>query len=133
MKIEVTVEVTVCDIDPDPEVPAKRYSITADDGRTVTRELCPNHAEPFEALLREEDPGPEGESESDDGPPPVRVRGHGAVPRKTAAAKKAAAKKTAAEPGASSEEEPAPAGRRRRRPPVTTMAQIEQKKAARGN
>lgn len=45
------IQVTACDID--REVPAQTYTIQSGDGRSVTRDLCELHAEPFEALLAE--------------------------------------------------------------------------------
>lgn len=46
-------EVTACDID--KKFPAKTYTITASDGRSISKDLCAEHAEPFEEWLEEAD------------------------------------------------------------------------------
>ncbi|MFF8845487.1 hypothetical protein ACF08N_22635 [Streptomyces sp. NPDC015127] len=54
------IEVIACDID--QKVPAKTYTITASDGRSISKDLCEEHAEPFEEWLEEavaEEPEPE--------------------------------------------------------------------------
>lgn len=96
-----------CDID--KKIPAKNYTITADDGRSISKDLCAEHAEPFEewleeAELDEEAPEPEPEPEPEV-QPEVPKRG-------PAAAKKAAAKKVPA----------------RRRPKITSLEEIEASK-----
>lgn len=91
-----------CDID--KKIPAKRYTITADDGRTISKDLCEEHAEPFEEWLEEAELG---EEEAELAPEPAPA------PAKKAPAKKAsAAKKTTA----------------RRRPKVVSLEEIEAKK-----
>jgi hypothetical protein len=47
----VKLQVTACDID--KKFPAKTYTITASDGRSITKDLCEDHAEPFEEWLEE--------------------------------------------------------------------------------
>jgi hypothetical protein len=47
----VKLQVTACDID--KKFPAKTYTITASDGRSITKDLCEEHAEPFEEWLEE--------------------------------------------------------------------------------
>lgn len=97
-----------CDID--KKIPAKRYTITADDGRTISKDLCEEHAEPFEEWLEEaelvdEEPEPAPVLETAPEPKPA--------PAKKAPARKApAAKKTTA----------------RRRPKVVSLEEIEAKK-----
>jgi hypothetical protein len=49
----VKLEVTACDID--KKFPAKTYTITASDGRSISKDLCAEHAEPFEEWLEEAD------------------------------------------------------------------------------
>ncbi|UFD97966.1 hypothetical protein PQC18_gp28 [Streptomyces phage Pablito] len=96
------IQVTACDID--RKVPAQTYTIQAQDGRSVTRDLCQMHAEPFEALLvelGEDEPEVEAEQE-------VRPE-----PKKRAPVTKTAAKKATSP---------------RRRPKVTSLAEIEASK-----
>ncbi|QAY15933.1 DNA binding protein [Streptomyces phage Janus] len=105
----VKIEVIACDID--RKVPAKTYTITSSDGRSISKDLCEEHAEPFEEWLEEvyvsdmdehaRQVGQEPESE----PEPVPQ------PRK-APAKKPAEKKTTS----------------RRRPKVVTLDEIEAQK-----
>ncbi|MEU9795077.1 hypothetical protein AB0E27_31580 [Streptomyces sparsogenes] len=71
-------QVTACDID--KKFPAKTYTITASDGRSVSKDLCAEHAEPFEEWLEE--------AELEEEPKPE--------PAKKEAPKKAPAKKPAA-------------------------------------
>ena len=68
-------EVIACDID--QKFPAKTYTITSSDGRSISKDLCEEHAEPFEEWLEEAEEFEEEEPE----PAPV--------------AKKAPVKKTA--------------------------------------
>ncbi|MGM9381127.1 hypothetical protein [Streptomyces antibioticus] len=104
-----------CDID--KTIPAKRYTITVDDGRTVSKDLCEEHAEPFEEWLEEAELGeeeaetePEPEAEVEPEPAPV-------VPKRPAA-KRVAAKKAA----------PAKKAPARRRPKITSLEEIERSK-----
>ncbi|MCD2462470.1 hypothetical protein MBT42_02740 [Streptomyces sp. MBT42] len=104
--IDQMVEVIACDID--QKVPAQTYTITSSDGRSISKDLCEEHAEPFEEWLEEaeleEEPDPEPEPE----PEPVPQ------PRKAAPAKKAAAEKKTTSS--------------RRRPKVMTLEEIEAQK-----
>lgn len=91
-------QVIACDID--KKFPAKTYTITASDGRSISKDLCEEHAEPFEEWLEEvevdEEPEPEQPKPKPE-PEPV---------------KRAPAKKTTA----------------RRRPKVVSLEEIEAKK-----
>ncbi|WJN62572.1 hypothetical protein [Streptomyces phage phiScoe1] len=92
------IQVTACDID--KKVPAKTYTITADDGRSISKDLCEEHAEPFEEWLEEvESEEPEEEERE-----PVVPK------RRSQAAKKAAPS--------------------RRRPKITSLEEIEASKRA---
>ncbi|QFG12440.1 DNA binding protein [Streptomyces phage Alvy] len=113
-----------CDID--QVIPAKRYTITVDDGRTVSKDLCEEHAEPFEEWLEEVEVAddeveqayeePEAEPEAEPEPAPVvpkRPAAKRVATKKAAPAKKAAAaKKTTS----------------RRRPKITSLEEIERSK-----
>jgi hypothetical protein len=94
-------QVTACDID--QKFPAKTYTITASDGRSITKDLCEEHAEPFEEWLEE--------AEADEEPEPRPEPELAPVPKvvKQAPAKHAPAKKTTA----------------RRRPKVVSLEEIE--------
>ncbi|WP_432006293.1 hypothetical protein [Streptomyces parvus] len=119
--MKLNVEVTACDID--KKFPAKTYTITADDGRSISKDLCAEHAEPFEEWLEEagEAPDPidqlrrdwlgadEPEAEEEAEPGPV-------VPRRRTPAK------------SDKEKGEAPARRTRRRPKVTSLEEIEKSK-----
>jgi hypothetical protein len=102
-------QVTACDID--QKFPAKTYTITASDGRTISKDLCEEHAEPFEEWLEEAEvaatPEPVYESETKAEP----------VPAKKAPAKKAPAAKAPAEPARKTTP--------RRRPKITSLEEIE--------
>ncbi|MEX1655503.1 hypothetical protein ABZ960_20340 [Streptomyces pseudovenezuelae] len=105
-----------CDID--KRFPAKRYTITVDDGRTVSKDLCEEHAEPFEEWLEEAELG---EEEAKEGPEPLyeaepepEPESAPVVPKRRTPAKKSAAKKAAT-----------PA---RRRPKIVTLDEIEASK-----
>ncbi|AUG87213.1 hypothetical protein KGG77_gp55 [Streptomyces phage Omar] len=98
-------QVTACDID--QKFPAKTYTITASDGRTVSKDLCEEHAQPFEEWLEEAELG---EEEAETEPEPVRPA---PKPARKPAAKKAPAKKATSS---------------RRRPKVVTLEEIEQMK-----
>lgn len=74
-------QVLACDID--QKFPAKTYTITASDGRSMSKDLCEEHAEPFEEWL--EGVGPETE------PEPVAAKR--ATPRKAAAKKSTSARR----------------------------------------
>ncbi|MGW8630619.1 hypothetical protein [Streptomyces sp. NPDC055793] len=105
------IEVRACDID--RKTPAKNYTITASDGRSISKDLCEEHAEPFEEWLEEaglDEGEAEPEPDEEEEPAPV-VPKRGAVKRTPAA--KPAAKKAA------------PA---RRRPKVTSLEEIEARK-----
>ncbi|MFF3793794.1 hypothetical protein ACFYXW_27740 [Streptomyces sp. NPDC001981] len=96
-------QVTACDID--KKFPAKTYTITASDGRSISKDLCEEHAEPFEEWLEEAEADEEPEPEPRPAPAPKVV--------KQAPAKKAApAKKTTA----------------RRRPKIVSLEEIEASK-----
>jgi hypothetical protein len=108
-------QVIACDID--QKFPAKTYTITASDGRSITKDLCEEHAEPFEEWLEEAELGEASEA----GPTEEFVAQvtkalseHEAGERKerAAAVKKTAAKKTTA----------------RRRPKIVSLEEIEAKK-----
>jgi hypothetical protein len=106
-------QVTACDID--KKFPAKTYTITASDGRSITKDLCEEHAEPFEEWLEEaevtEAPEPECAPEAKAKPEPKPAPAPKVV--KQAPVKKAApAKKTTA----------------RRRPKVVSLEEIEKAK-----
>ncbi|MFI5863574.1 hypothetical protein [Streptomyces sp. NPDC051546] len=45
-------QVVACDID--QKFPATTYTVTASDGRSASKDLCAEHAAPFEALLEPE-------------------------------------------------------------------------------
>jgi hypothetical protein len=93
-------QVTACDID--QKFPAMTYTITASDGRSVSKDLCEEHAAPFEEWLEEA----EVEEEPEPEPAPV------AKVVKQAPAKHAPAKKTTA----------------RRRPKIVSLEEIEASK-----
>ncbi|MCY0933618.1 hypothetical protein [Streptomyces sp. H34-S4] len=44
-------QVTACDID--QKFPATTYTVTASDGRSISKDLCKEHAAPFEEWLEE--------------------------------------------------------------------------------
>ncbi|QBI99392.1 DNA binding protein [Streptomyces phage Caelum] len=100
-------QVTACDID--QKFPAKTYTITASDGRTISKDLCEEHAEPFEEWLEE--------AEVVTAPEPVCEPVTKAEP---APAKKAPAKKTPAPAEAPAKKTPS-----RRRPKVVSLEEIE--------
>ncbi|WP_420312537.1 hypothetical protein ACOB87_37880 [Streptomyces sp. YS-B37] len=113
-------QVTACDID--QKFPAKTYTITASDGRTISKDLCEEHAEPFEEWLEEAEVAatpepvrePETETETETEPEPAPAP----APAKKAPAKKAPAAK-ATEPRKTTS---------RRRPKIVTLEQIEASK-----
>ncbi|AXQ65226.1 hypothetical protein KGG90_gp57 [Streptomyces phage Thestral] len=110
-----------CDID--KVIPAKRYTITADDGRTVSKDLCEEHAEPFEEWLEEAEL-PEEEVEQAYEEPEVEPEPEPApVVPKRPAVKKVAAKKAPAKKAA-----PAKKTTSRRRPKITSLEEIERSK-----
>jgi hypothetical protein len=49
------IQVTVCDIDRKVGEPTKQYTISVD-GKSITRDLCAEHAAPLEALLSGQEP-----------------------------------------------------------------------------
>lgn len=97
-------QVTACDID--QKFPAKTYTITASDGRSISKDLCEEHAEPFEEWLEEAELG---EEKAETAPEPEPQ------PAKRAPAKKAPAAKKTTTP--------------RRRPKIVTLDEIERRKA----
>ncbi|MFG2923870.1 hypothetical protein ACGFYA_20470 [Streptomyces sp. NPDC048305] len=101
--MKLKVEVLACDID--KAYPAKTYTITASDGRSVSKDLCAEHAEPFEEWL--EETGPREEPQPTPTVTPVPVQ------KPKVAAKQTPAKKTTSP---------------RRRPKITSLAEIEASK-----
>ncbi|MFD7259308.1 hypothetical protein [Streptomyces sp. NPDC059874] len=97
-------QVTACDID--QKFPARTYTITSSDGRSISKDLCEEHAVPFEEWLQEADGQQRAEPGTEAEPPPV-------VPKRGTARKTATAKKAT------------PA---RRRPKITSLAEIEASK-----
>ncbi|MEU0344253.1 hypothetical protein ABZ092_36265 [Streptomyces bobili] len=116
--MKLKVEVLACDID--KKFPAKTYTITASDGRTISKDLCAEHAEPFEEWLEEaevdEDSGEESSPEPQPEPEPAAP-----VPaqKKEPAAKKAAPAKRAPAKKATTQ---------RRRPKIVSLEEIEASK-----
>lgn len=124
MKLQV--EVLACDID--KKFPAKTYTITASDGRSISKDLCPEHAEPFEEWLEEVEVREEAEDdlkldaaallgerrlvegEAEPAPEP-QIESAPAAPKRQAT-KRAPAKKTTS----------------RRRPKIVSLEEIEAKK-----
>lgn len=92
------IEVTACDID--RKVPAKTYTIKVSDGRSISKDLCAEHAQPLEKWL-EEAGGTAGALEPASGTAQAPVQPEHAI-KKTAAA--------------------------RRRPKIVTLEQIEASK-----
>ncbi|WP_438470802.1 hypothetical protein [Streptomyces asiaticus] len=110
-------KITACDID--MRVPAKTYTITVSDGRSVSKDLCEEHAGCLEDLLEEVEVGkaeaesePEVKREAEVKPEATKAPARKAPARK-APAKKATAKKATAS---------------RRRPKIMTLEQIEESK-----
>jgi hypothetical protein len=102
-------QVTACDID--KKFPAMTYTITASDGRSITKDLCEEHAEPIEEWLEEAEVVEAAEPECEPEPEPKPAPAPKVV--KQAPAKKAApAKKTTA----------------RRRPKIVSLEEIEKAK-----
>jgi hypothetical protein len=103
----VKLQVTACDID--KKFPAKTYTITASDGRSITKDLCEEHAEPFEEWLEEAEVVEEAEPVCEPEPKPVPA------PKvvKQAPAKEAPAKKATTS---------------RRRPKIVSLEEIEKAK-----
>ncbi|MFH8414344.1 hypothetical protein [Streptomyces collinus] len=126
-----------CDID--KKVPAKNYTLTADDGRSISKDLCAEHAEPFEEWLEEASLAEEVEPinaaewlETGEGSlvepatepePAERAAPRKAVTRKAPAAKKAATKKAATKKAATKKAAPA-----RKRPKIMSLEEIEAQK-----
>lgn len=98
-------QVLACDID--QAFPAKTYTLTVSDGRTLSKDLCEDHAAVFEEWLEEVTPDSEPEDEPESQP---------VVPKRRAPAKKVAAKKAPAKTVP------------RRRPKITTLDAIEKSK-----
>ncbi|QFG10697.1 DNA binding protein [Streptomyces phage Animus] len=105
----VKIEVIACDID--QKVPAQTYTITASDGRSISKDLCTEHAEPFEEWLEEAYVSDMDEHARQVGQEPEPEPEPVPQPRK-APAKKPAEKKTTS----------------RRRPKVMTLEEIEAQK-----
>ncbi|MFJ6183779.1 hypothetical protein [Streptomyces sp. NPDC092295] len=109
-------QVTACDID--KAVPAQTYTITTEDGRTATADLCGAHAEPIEALFADfggESPATDVTVETEperERRAPARKTAARKTTTKKAATKKAATKKVTA----------------RRRPKITSLEEIEASK-----
>src|SRR5690606_25349339 len=91
--------IRACDID--KKIPAKNYTLTAEDGRAISKDLCEEHAEPFEEWLEEADLAEE-EPEPEPEPEPAR-------PAKKALPKQAPVEKATG----------------RKRPRIMTLEQIE--------
>lgn len=102
-------QVTACDID--KKFPAKTYTITASDGRSITKDLCEEHAEPFEEWLEEAEVVEEAEPVCEPEPEPKPAPAPKVV--KQAPAKQAPAKKATAP---------------RRRPKIVSLEEIEKAK-----
>ena len=56
------VEVKVCDVCKRVGVPAVRYAVSSEDGRSAETDRCEEHAEPFEAILNRGTPAPAKEA-----------------------------------------------------------------------
>jgi hypothetical protein len=110
MKKQVQVEVIACDVD--EQEPALTYTITVSDGRSISKDLCGEHAGYLEDLLEELEVEGEPEPEA----PP-------AVPVRRAPARKAPAKKAPAEKATAKKATPA-----RRRAKVVSFEEIEAQK-----
>ncbi|MEU9605472.1 hypothetical protein [Streptomyces sp. NPDC048057] len=137
MKLQV--EVLACDVD--KKFPAKTYTVTASDGRSISADLCAEHAAPFEQLLeeatstesadglkpdperRETEEGGLDEKKTEVAPQPEPAP---AAPKQTSrrtATKKVAAKKTATKKASAKKATPS-----RRRPRITSLEEIEARK-----
>ncbi|MDX3405167.1 hypothetical protein PV708_02805 [Streptomyces sp. ME02-6977A] len=101
------IEVRACDID--RKTPAQNYTITASDGRSISKDLCEEHAEPFEEWLEE---AGLDEEEAEPEPEPAKEEESAPVVPKRPAPKRAPAKKTTA----------------RRRPKIVSLEEIEAQK-----
>jgi hypothetical protein len=110
MKKQVQVEVIACDVD--EREPALTYTITVSDGRSISKDLCEEHAGYLEDLLEELEVEGEPEPEA----PPV-------VPVRRAPARKVSAKKAPAEKATAKKTTPA-----RRRAKVVSFEEIEAQK-----
>jgi topoisomerase IA-like protein len=81
------IQVIACDVD--QQVPALTYTITVSDGRTISKDLCEEHAGYLEDLLEEAEVSEdEPEAKPEPAPKPAAKR----APAKKAPAKEAAAK-----------------------------------------
>jgi hypothetical protein len=107
----VKLQVTACDID--KKFPAKTYTITASDGRSITKDLCEEHAEPFEEWLEEAEVVEEAEPVCEPEPEPEPKPAPAPKVVKQAPAKQAPAKKATAP---------------RRRPKIVSLEEIEKAK-----
>ncbi|MBQ0949258.1 hypothetical protein [Streptomyces sp. RK76] len=112
--------IRACDID--KKVPAKNYTITVDDGRSISKDLCAEHGEPFEEWLEEAGPATDptdlvldqdwlGAADEAPKEEPAEEEPAPVVPKRPAP-KRAAAKKTTA----------------RRRPKIVSLEEIEAQK-----
>jgi hypothetical protein len=108
----VKLEVTACDID--KKFPAKTYTITASDGRSISKDLCAEHAEPFEEWLEEAD---EPEPDADEHAHRV-IEQREPEPEPAPAESKRPARKAAAKKTTTS----------RRRPKIVSLEEIEASK-----
>lgn len=124
------IEVTACDID--QQVPAVTYTITASDGRSISKDLCAEHGEPFEEWLEEADvepaPGPELVAAAERAVEQVVSQ---APAKEAAPAKKTPAKKAAPAKKAVPATDTAPAKKassRRRTAQVVSLEEIERQK-----
>jgi pyruvate/2-oxoglutarate dehydrogenase complex dihydrolipoamide acyltransferase (E2) component len=115
--------VRACDID--KKIPAKNYTITADDGRTISKDLCVEHAEPFEEWLEEAELGEEeAEEEPEEQPEPLHEAGPEPEPESAPVVPKRGPRKVAAKK-ATAKKAATPA---RRRPKIVTLDEIEASK-----
>ncbi|MFE9924254.1 hypothetical protein ACFYQA_22530 [Streptomyces sp. NPDC005774] len=115
--MKLKVDVTACDID--KRWPAKTYTITADDGRSISKDLCEEHAEPIEEWLEEAELMEESEPEPEPDPKPEPE------PDPKPAARPAAKKAPAKAPAKRAAKKATPA---RRGPRIMSLEQIEAEK-----
>ncbi|MET8111168.1 hypothetical protein [Streptomyces prasinus] len=83
--MKLKVDVTACDID--KQWPAKTYTITASDGRSISKDLCEEHAEPFEEWLEEAGLVGEPDPEPEPAPKPAAKKAPAKTPARRAAKK----------------------------------------------
>ncbi|QJD50675.1 DNA binding protein [Streptomyces phage Issmi] len=104
-------EVTACDID--KKFPAKTYTITASDGRSISKDLCAEHAEPFEEWLEEAEIDEPAHRVVEQREPEPEAEPAPEVPKRRSPRKAAPAKKTTTS---------------RRRPKIVSLEEIEAQK-----